>query len=159
MMPHAGAAADAERAPSAKGTEPMDSRTRLLARIGDINNFDLLRPVVSLEEFFEGNEDPGSIGYNLPDPPTPQEFYALLLGLRAHPEITDVLVEVKDLEDPDGWPSADTIWFVTSMTDEELARLFEERIRPDAWPDYPPQYPIEPIRCPPGTHAIAAWYD
>jgi len=44
----------------------MNNRERLLERIGDINNFELARPVVSLELFFDGNDDWGSIGYNLP---------------------------------------------------------------------------------------------
>lgn len=137
----------------------MDPRTRLLERIGDINNFDLPRPVVTLEEFFEGNNDPASIGYNLPEPCSPQEFYAFFRKLRAHLNISDVLVEVKDLEESDGWPSTDTIWFVTSLSQSALAKLFEERVRPDEWRNYPPDYPIEVIRSPAGTHAIAAWYD
>lgn len=137
----------------------MDPRERLLKRIGDVNNFDLPRPVVTLEEFFEGNEDPASIGYNLNDTYTPQEFYGFFRKLRDLPDVSNVLIEVKDLEDEEGWPSTDTIWFVTSLSEAALARHFEERIRPDEWRTYPPDYPMEPIRCPVGTHAIAAWYD
>ena len=130
-----------------------------MQRIGDINNFDLPRPVVGLEEFFEGNNDYGSIGYNLPDTYSPPEFYAFFRKLRDHPAIADVLIEVKDLEDEDGWPSTDTVWFVTTLTEAELARHFEERVRPDQWISYPPDQPMEPITCPEGHHVIGAWYD
>ena len=70
-------------------------------RIGDINNFELPRPVVSLELFFDGNDDWGSIGYNLPDQIAPQQFHAILQSIRDRNEVADVLIEVKDLEDPD----------------------------------------------------------
>lgn len=91
----------------------MDRRQRLLDRIGDINDFSRPRPLVTLEDFFDGNNDPASIGCNLPEPVGPQEFFTFLSGLRCRPDIAAIWVEVKDLEDPDGWPSSDTVWFVT----------------------------------------------
>lgn len=137
----------------------MDFREKLLERIGDINDFTRPRPLVTLEEFFEGNDDPGSIGYDLPDGPSPPEFYAFLSTLRGHAEIADVRIEVKDLEDSDGWPSTDTVWFVTSLTQAGLEGHFDERVRPDEWLRYPPRHPVEPLRIPPGMQGIAAWYD
>jgi hypothetical protein len=52
----------------------LEARDRLLARIGDVNDFSRPRPLVTLAEFFEGNTDPASIGYNLPGDPSPQDF-------------------------------------------------------------------------------------
>jgi hypothetical protein len=40
----------------------MDSRERLLQRIGDINDRSRPRPLVTLDEFFDGNDDPGVAG-------------------------------------------------------------------------------------------------
>ena len=40
-------------------------------------------PVVSLELFFEGNDDLASIGCNLIDHPGPADFYATLRAIRA----------------------------------------------------------------------------
>jgi hypothetical protein len=138
----------------------MDARSRLLERIGDINNFDLPRPLVSLEEFFDGNNDWGSIGYNIPDGVAPQEFYRILRPIRERDDIADVLIEVKDLEDPDGWPSTDTIWFVSSMSREQLDELIPDKIKPDDWLTYPPEVGnIEPITVPDGMKAIGIWYD
>ena len=135
------------------------SRESLLARIGDINNFEIPRPIVTLEEFFEGNDDRASIGCNLPEPYTPQEFFAFFKKLRDHPDVSDVLVEIELLDHPDVWPFTSTIWFVTSLSQVVLAKHFEERIRPDEWRTYPPPYPVEPVRSKPGTQVIGAWYD
>ncbi len=89
------------------------------------------RPVVSLEEFFVGNEDYGSIGCNLdmphdnpppddqgwlrrilrPQPvrpvptaphPGPQGFYKVLRAVQERTDVQDVLVEIDDLDEADG---------------------------------------------------------
>ncbi len=49
-----------------------------------------LEPVVSLELFFEGNDDPGSIGCNLTDHPGVDRFYAVLRGIRDRPDVHGV---------------------------------------------------------------------
>lgn len=139
----------------------MDARERLLERVGDINNPSLPRPLVTLEEFFEDNDDYGSIGYNLPDPPQPREFYELLKEIRQKPEVSDVRIEVKDLEDPDGWPATDTIWIITSAAPAEVRSWFPERLAPDDVYDgfSSDVRPVEPYAIPPGMRAIGAWYD
>lgn len=139
----------------------MTPRDRLLAIIGDINDFSRPRPLVTLEEFFEGNKDPASIGYNLPDPPEPGEFYKLLVEIRKRPGVGDVRIEVKDLEDPDGWPSADTIWVVTTALPQEVRSWFPRRFAPDAVLDgfERSALPVEDYSTPKGMRAVGIWYD
>jgi hypothetical protein len=136
----------------------LGRREGLLRRIGDINDFGRPRPLVTLAEFFEGNDDPGSIGYNLPGDPTPAEFHALLSGIAARPEVADVRIEVKDMEDPDGWPATDTIWIITTASPATVGTWFPEHLAPDdlgvGLTDG-----VEPYQLPPGTHAVWAWYD
>ncbi|TDP94917.1 hypothetical protein EV186_105149 [Labedaea rhizosphaerae] len=137
-------------------------RERLLARIGDINDFDRPRPMVTLREFFEGNDDPASIGYNLPGEPEPAEFYRLLTAIAAKPAVLDVRIEVKDLEDPDGWPSTDSIWIVTTASLETARTWFPDHLAPDEWYERAAigvEEPVEPVPVPPGAHALCAWYD
>jgi hypothetical protein len=143
-----------------KGSD-MEARDRLLARIGDINDFTRPRPLVTLEEFFEGNDDPGSIGYNLPDPPAPREFYELLLAIRNRPGVSDVRIEVKDLEDPDGWPSTDTLWIITTATPQEIRSWFPQRFAPDEVIDGFEGSPsaVETYAIPKGMRAVGIWYD
>ena len=42
----------------------LDNLKTRINRNGDINDPAVPRPLVTLEEFFEGNDDYGSIGYN-----------------------------------------------------------------------------------------------
>lgn len=140
----------------------MTPRERLLARIGDINDFDRPRPMVTLAEFFEGNDDPASIGYNLPDPPMPADFHRLLTGIAARPDVVDVRIEVKDLEDPDGWPSTDSLWIVTTAPLAVARTWFPDRLAPDEWHERATigaEDDVEPVPVPPGARALRAWYD
>src|SRR5262245_5850331 len=139
----------------------VDPRQRILQRIGDINDFSRPRPLVTLEEFFDGNSDTGSIGYNLPDPPTPKEFYDLLKGIRDRPGVKDVRVAVMDLEDPERWPSTDTIWIITSATLDQVKSWFPKRFAPDEiWDDFDKSAAkFEAYNVPQGMRAVGAWYD
>lgn len=139
----------------------MNARDRLLTRIGDINDFSRPRPLVTLEEFFEGNDDAASIGYNLPHPPEPSEFYKFLLGLRTKRDVSDIRVQVQDLEDPDGWPSSDTIWIITTASAQEVRSWFPERLAPDdVFEGFESlHYSVEKYVVPPGQRAVRVWYD
>src|SRR5689334_4622956 len=98
---------------SAQPSPPPPSLIERINCNGDINSPATPRPLVTLEEFFEGNNDPGSIGYNFyPDQPRPGEFYELFKQIRDHPEVSNVLVEVSQHEAPEEWPSTDTVWII-----------------------------------------------
>ena len=138
----------------------LDNRSQLLAQIGDINDFDRPRPLVTLEEFFEGNDDYSSIGYNFyPDQPSPRDFYALFRGIRSKPTVAAVLVQVQDLEDPEGWPSTDTIWVITTSTSDDVTSWLGERFRPDDVHVGFPSTGVETFHVPPGYQAFGVWYD
>jgi hypothetical protein len=101
----------------AVGMPGLESLKLRINRNGDVNDLNVPRPIVTLEEFFEGNEDFGSIGYNFyPDQPAPPEFYELFQRIRERPDVANVLVEVSMQEMPDEWPSTDTVWILTSKT-------------------------------------------
>jgi hypothetical protein len=145
----------------APSTSQADARTRLLARIGNINDFSRPRPLVTLAEFFEGNNDYASIGYNLSDSPSPPEWYQLLQGIAKRPEVKDVRIEVKDLEDPSGWPSTDTIWIVTTASPEQVRTWLPKRIAPDEIIEgfEESASPVEHYDVPTGHRALGLWYD
>ncbi|MEM8683370.1 MAG: hypothetical protein AAGF72_08075 [Pseudomonadota bacterium] len=140
-------------------TEEADPRRKLLAEIGDINDFSLARPLVSLESFFLGNDDYGSIGYNFyPDQPSPSEFFELFAKIRSYSAVRDVLVQVQQHEEPDAWPSADTIWIVTDASVEEVAGWLGDRFRADELFEGIPDG-VQTIDVPAGCQAIGVWYD
>jgi hypothetical protein len=91
-------------------------------RSGDVNHAKTPRPLLSLEEFFEGNDSFGSIGYNFyPDQPSPAEFYEFFRLVRNKPSVAAVLVEISQHEVPEEWPSTDTIWIITSESAQDVS--------------------------------------
>ena len=141
-----------------------EARERILKRVnrnGDINDVSTPSPLVTLEEFFEGNNDYGSIGYNFyPDQPLPSEFYELFKTIRDRTEVADVRVAVKDLEDPEGWPSTDTVWVITGSSVNEVKKWLGERFRADdIIVGFSEDYPTESYDVPDGMQAIGVWWD
>jgi hypothetical protein len=61
-------------------------------------------PVISLELFFEGNDDPGSIGCNLPDHPGVHHFYTVLRHIRDRADVHDVRIGITEVMSRDEWP-------------------------------------------------------
>ena len=82
-------------------------------------------PVVSVEEFFTGNDDMGSIGCNLVDHPGVDSFYRLLREIRARPDVQDVLVGIYEVEegDPSMWPFSERVYVLTSASVDEIREL------------------------------------
>jgi hypothetical protein len=130
-------------------------------RNGDINDPAVPRPIVTLEEFFEGNDDYGSIGYNFyPDQPAPSEFYDLFQRIRERRDVADVLVEVSQHEMPDEWPSTDTVWILTSASLEDLASWLGERFQADdLWDGWTDHLIREPVDVPSNCRAVGVWWD
>jgi hypothetical protein len=142
----------------------MNELDRLMARInrnGDINDVNVPRPLVTLEEFFEGNDASGSIGYNFyPDQPAPSEFYQLFKAIRDRSTVTNVLVEVSQQEMPEEWPSTDTVWILTSSSLEEVSFWLGERFRADElWDGWTDHIVREPIDVPSGVRPVGVWWD
>ncbi len=128
---------------------------------GDINDPTTPRPLVTLEEFFQGNEDYGSIGYNFyPDQPAPSEFYDLFLKIRSRADVADVKVQVNDQVEPTDWPSTDTIWIITSASPSEVRSWLGNRFRPDeVLVGFPTDGSLEPYDVPADMQAIGIWWD
>lgn len=122
-----------------------------LTRLGlgpDHLGYDEPLPLVSLEDFFQGNDDPESIAVNLlsPDPrldahPRLPFLYDVLKRIRARPDVQDVLVEVFEVEtalaDEGAWPFAEKVFFFTSASPEEIERWAAELKTDGAIRGYP----------------------
>lgn len=77
-------------------------------------------PLVSLEDFFEGNDDYESIGSSI----GPAELYNTLKQIRARPDVQDVLVEIYDIEVAfqyeAAWPYARRVYFYTTASKADI---------------------------------------
>jgi hypothetical protein len=90
-------------------------------------------PLVTLEEFFEGNDDYGSIGCNLNPMLGPEFFFEKLKLIRLQPNVQDVLVQVIEVEqeDPTMWPFSDRVYVLTDAAPDDVAD-WAAPLQPDA---------------------------
>ena len=138
---------------------PPESLIARITRGGSIDDFDVPRPLVTLEEFFEGNEEFGSIGCNLPDWPRPREIYEAFRAIRGRPDVADVRVEVSQWEGPEEWPFSDAVWVITSVSAYDLQLWLGKRLRGDEVRVGWPEYPVERVEVPAGMQPLCVWYD
>jgi hypothetical protein len=138
---------------------PIERITERVNRNGDVDDPDTPRPLLTLEEFFEGNEVVGSICCNCTPTPEPSEMYAVLKQIRQRPDVADVRVQITMFDDPD-WPFSDTVWVVTSAAAEEVKSWFAESIAPnETWAGWTDDVAFEPLPIPAGMQPVACWWD
>ena len=88
-------------------------------------------PIVSIERFFDGNDDLGSIGCNLIEHPGTAVFRDTLLALLRRPDVEAVYAQIAEL-DPgdDSWPFTDTVFIVGNISADDL-RAAVSTLQPD----------------------------
>jgi len=118
-----------------------------------------LRQIVSIEEFFDGNDDLGSIGCNLTEDPGMDAFRDTFARIARRPDVATVYAQIAEL-DPgeDCWPFADTIFVVGSLSEDELAEALAPLEPDEIWKMADSDIPSD-ARKGPDTHVLAAWWD
>lgn len=150
-----------ETTPPSAGTRmtPLQRITERIRRQGDVDDPATPRPLLTLAEFFGGNDVDGSIGCNLDPTPKPAEFLSQFQRITARPDVADVRVQITDFDDP-AWPFSDTVWVITSAAPDEVRLWFDERLRPDdCWQGWTEGYTFEPYKLPAEMQPIACWWD
>ena len=138
----------------------LERITERVNRVGDPNNPSDPRPLLTLSEFFEGNDILGSIGCNLLPTPTPSEFHAALSAIAARPEVSDVRVQVTMFDNPSEWPFSDTVWVMTSADAATVRSWFAEAIAPDEVQEgWVKGVTYEEYSLPVGTKPVSCWWD
>jgi hypothetical protein len=138
---------------------PLDRITQRVNRHGPVDDPVTPRPLLTISEFFDGNDVVGSIGCNLSPAPTPAEFRGVLETIAGRQDVADVRVQVSMFDDPE-WPFSDTVWVITSAAPEAVATWFPDALQPDdvsvGWPS---DDPVEPCAVPSGMQPLACWWD
>jgi hypothetical protein len=101
---------------------------RLLARIDELGGQDVY-PVVPLELFFAGNEDPASIAPNLDPHPGVRTFERVLQEIRERPDVADVVLQIDEVMEGE-WPYAQAAYVITTASAESVHRWAAE-LQPD----------------------------
>ncbi len=81
-------------------------------------------PVVTIERFFDGNDDAASIGCNLIEHPGIEFFREVLLGLKRRDDVVAVYAQIAELDPgPDNWPFTDTIVVIGCIERNKLMEV------------------------------------
>lgn len=137
----------------------LDRITQRIGNVGDPNDPAAPRALLTLAEFFDGNEVVGSIGCNLIPTPTPADVFAILSQIASRPEVDDVRVQVTMFDDPE-WPFSDTVWVMTAADPSVVTSWFPEEMAPDSVEEgWPEGVAYEPYVVPKGMRPVACWWD
>jgi hypothetical protein len=137
---------------------PLERITERVGRLGHPDAPDTPTPLLSIEEFFEGNDEVGSIGCNIFPTPTPQDFYEIFRRTASRNDVADIRVQVTAFDAPE-WPFTDTVYVMTTAPAEEVMHWFPESMRPDETRRGFFDQAYEPYDVPPGVWPIACWWD
>ena len=115
--------------------------------------------IVSVERFFDGNDDLGSIGCNLLDHPGVDKFRDILIGLLRRPDVEGVYALISELDPGEGcWPFTDTVLVFGTIAAVELRNILSplqpDEVGPEAAFGIPP-FLLEKHHSP----VLAAWWD
>jgi len=140
----------------------MNTKEQLIAiinRNGDVNNPDTPRPLVSLEEFFEGNDDLDSIAAKIESLPGIQEFYSILKRIRGRTSVQDVLVEIAQHEHESKWPQSDTVYILSSAPMTVIEQWAIPLGPDDIFTGWPVEWATEKKALAPGMEVYGLWWN
>lgn len=120
-------------------------------------------PVLTLDEFFIGNRDGGSVMCNLDHEPRAEETYEFLKHIESRPEVSRIFMIVTQWDGPGHWPFSDAIIISTTADMETVRGWFPKPWTPTeltAWNRNPdPNYETEDFPKTPGYTEYYLWYD
>jgi hypothetical protein len=133
----------------------------LVDRIGELEEEGEVWVHASL--FFDGNEDPGSMGCNLEPHPGMQAFRRVIDRVSREEGVCSLMVSISDSVDdldPDAadWPFSDTVLVLTTADEDELRAWFQP-LNPDDVYEYEGDPPSHAPDAPPGFRWLSVWWD
>lgn len=137
---------------------PLERITGRGTRFGHSDDPETPRPLLTIDEFFDGNTEVGSIGCNLDSAPAPEQFYELFQTIAQRPEVKDIRIQITAFDTPE-WPFSDTVYIMASASAEEVASWFPAELRPDeTWEGFAEQA-YERYQVPEGARPIGCGWD
>jgi len=118
-------------------------------------------PVVSLEDFFDGNDDYGSIGCNLleREHPGPKGFYAVLKEIRDCRDVQDILVEIYEIEEQE-WPYSERLYILATAQLDTVTEWMKPLSPSEVSEGHPwSRMPLALPELQPGVTLFTAWWD
>lgn len=136
-----------------------EKRAALAAMVGDLSSDNNLDAYVSLENFFDGNDDAWSMWPNVENrPETAEEIYSFLKTIRSRPDVNDVLIWIYSFDDDDDvWLLGERVVILTEAQPKAVVSWFK-KYPPDDWFDES-EDPMVADLLRRGVKAIALWWD
>jgi hypothetical protein len=107
----------------------MTNRENLIQKIQTLG-FPDNEIIVTIEDFFEGNDDFGSIGCNIyPDQPSLSDFYKRFKGIKQNESVDNIYIRIADIDDGI-WPFTDTVYVISNLKIDQIKELLVD-LRPD----------------------------
>lgn len=115
--------------------------------------------LVPIEEFFDGNDDLGSIGCNLIHHPGIETFRKTFDALKSRPDVEAIYAHISELDaGPTCWPFSDTIIVFGRIAAKELKRALAPLEPDEVGPVV--EFNVEPqILARHSAPALVAWWD
>lgn len=113
--------------------------------------------LLTLEEFFDGNADLGSICCNLINHPGLDVVRQRLEAIVARPDVSAAWIEIVDADRDLDWPFSDRVWFSTSAAESE-AEIWRDQLEADEVIGPDPQSDVGECAGP-GEQIIGVWWD
>ncbi|MFN0031621.1 MAG: hypothetical protein ACKVOR_05625 [Flavobacteriales bacterium] len=102
----------------------MNRKTEILEKITKAG-FPKSEVAVSVDEFFDGNDDEGSIGANLyPEQPSLKTFSNTFKSMLASDRVENIFIRIADAEDTN-WFYTDTVYVVADATMDEVTEMLK----------------------------------
>ena len=106
-------------------------RDKLVEKYNLLNFHSSTEPIyISVDEFFDGNNDLASIAPNINVRPTNKQYWEKLIELKKNKNIIEIRIPIKDINiyensklDLNEWLYTDEISFVTSFGEQEIKEL------------------------------------
>lgn len=140
---------------------PLERVTERVMCNGNPEDQNVPTPLLTLEEFFEGNDEVGSIGCNLDEFPHPSEFRELLTEIEKRDDVSDIRIQITCVDSPgEEWPFSDVIWIMTSADSDKVRTWFPDRLVPDeTWTGWTAGIKFENVELKSHHQPVAVWYD
>jgi hypothetical protein len=135
-------------------------RDQLIRQMEQAENSGLGLPLVTLEDFFVGNDQCGSICPHVEPQPSPSDVFVVFNLIRENTNVDAVFVMPTQIDSNNDWPFSDTVWIITSLSENELRNLIPKNFWPSEFSSgWPRHFKVQERPVPEGMRPVAAWYD
>jgi hypothetical protein len=117
------------------------------------------RVLVTRSEFFDGNDDPGSIGCNLIEHPGVAAFDAIFRQIEAMDGVSGVYLAINEIDETydNIWPISDTALIVTRLAPSVFESILQT-LEPDEVARSQDTF-ANPPAIPQGYQSLYVWWD